>query len=316
MRPTVTGVHQDAILQNISILYRNADYIADMVAPVIPVTFRSDNYYAFSRADEFRDVAEYRAPGTSSNRVGFGLSTDSYNCLEIAISTKLEDEVRANADRVLRLETAKTRFVTNKILLKYEILTEAKLMTTSNWANSATPSVLWDNWDSSTPITDIQTAIQTVESGHGLKANTIVMAKNVWEELMFHPQLVGRMSNDTTRILTLDFFKAMFGFDRVLIGGASKNTAKQGQTASYSPIWSKDVWIGNVNMMPALESASAIYTFAWDYSNSPGGELPGIGGVRRWRDENIHSDIIEAYRSFDQKIVGSDLGYVLEGVIS
>ena len=316
MRPTTSQVHQDAILQNISILYRNGDYIADMVAPIIPVTYRSDNYYAFSRADEFRDMAQYRAPGTSSNREGFGLSTDSYNCKEIAISTQLEDETRANADRVLRIENAKTRFVTNKILLKYEILTEAKLMTTSNWDNSATPTNLWDDWENSDIIGDIKTAKQTVESGHGVKANTIVMAKNVWEEIMFHPQLVGRMSNDSTRILTTDFFKAMFGFDRVLIGGASKNTAQQGQTASYSDIWSKDVWVGNVNMMPALEEVSALYTFSWDYTDSPGGELQGIRGIRRWRDENIHSDIIEGYQSFDQKIVASDLGYVLEGVIT
>ena len=121
MTPTTSQVHYDQILGNVSILYKNGEFIGDQIAPVMPVTFRSDHYYVFSKADEFRDTAQYRAPGTSSNRDGFGLSTDSYECKEIAQSTRLEDETRANADAVLRIESAKTRFVTNKISLKNEV---------------------------------------------------------------------------------------------------------------------------------------------------------------------------------------------------
>lgn len=316
MKPTTSQVHYPGILQNVSILYKNADYIADMLSPTIPVTFQKDHYYEFSRADEFRNSAAYRAPGTSSQRDGFGLSTDSYSTKEIAISTILEDETRANADKVLRMEAAKTRFVTNKILLKHEIDTEAKLMTTSNWGGSTTPSVLWDDGDNSDPITDIETGIDAVESGHGLKANTMVIAKNLWKVMKHHPMLIGRLSNDKTRILSLDDLRQLFEIDRIFIGSASKNTANEGQTASYSPIWSKDMWIGHVNMNPGKEEASAMYTFSWDYTGSKGGEPKGIRGVRRWRDENIHSDVIEAYQSYDQKITGSGLGYVIEGAIS
>ena len=317
MRPTHSQVHYDGILQNVSILYKNGEYIGDNIAPVIPVEFQSDNYYIFSKADEFRDTANYRAPGTSSSRDGFSLSTDSYKCREIAQSTRLEDETNANADKVLRIESAKTRFVTNKIALKHEILTETLFMTTSNWDNSATPSVLWDDYTNSDPITDIETAIDTVETGNGYSANTIIIAKDVWKKLKHHPQLIGRLSNDTTRILSLDDLRRIFDFENIYIGKASKNTAQQGQTASYSAIWSGDVWIGYINPNPGLEEASAVYTYSWDYTGSRGGEPSGfVRGVRRWRDENIHSDIIEAYQSFDQKITGSDLGYVLEACIS
>lgn len=317
MRPTTSQVHYDGILQNISILYKNGDYIGDNISPIIPVEFQEDNYYIFSKADEFRDTAGYRAPGTSSNRDGFALSTDSYKCREIAQSTRLEDETRANADRVLRIESAKTRFVTNKIALKHEILTEAVFMTTTNWDNSATPSVLWDDYTNSDPITDIETAIDAVESANGYSANTIVIAKDVWKKLKHHPQLIGRLSNDTTRILTLDDLRRIFEFENIYIGKASKNTKQLGQTASYSAIWTGDVWIGYINKNPGLEEASAVYTYSWDYTGSRGGEPAGFTrGVRRWRDENIHSDIIEAYQSFDMKITGSDLGYVLEACIS
>jgi len=266
MRPTTSQVHYDSMLQNVSILYKNGMYIANDIAPVVPVKFQSDYYYIFSKADEFRSTAEYRAPGTSSHRDGYGLSNDSYKCREIAQSTQLEDETRANADSVLRIEANKTRFVTNKIELKYEILTETLFMTTSNWANSATPSVLWDNYDSSDPITDIETAIDTVETSNGYKANTMIIAKNVWKKLKHHPKLLARLSNDTKRILKIDDLKDIFDIDTIHIGYATKNTAQQGLTASYSPIWSKDVWIGYITPTPGLEEATAVYTFSWDYT--------------------------------------------------
>lgn len=316
MNPTTTAVHYDGILQNISILYKNADYIGDSIAPTIPVEFQSDYYYVFDKAAEFRDTADYRAPGTSSKRDGFPLSTTRYECSEIAQSTQLEDETRANADKVLRIEAAKTRFVTNKISLRHEILTEAKFMTTGNWANSATPSVLWSDYDNSDPVTDIETAIDAVEASNGYNVNTMIIAKNVWKKLKHHPAILARLSNDTTRIVSLNDLRTIFDIDRIIIGKASKNTALQGQTGSYSPIWSKDVWIGYINPNPGLEEASAVYTFSWDYTGSKGNEPKGIRGVRRWRDENIHSDIIEAYQSLDQKITGSDLGYVIEGAIA
>lgn len=316
MLPTTSQVHYDGILQNVSIKYKNGMYIGNDVAPVISVDFQSDNYYVFSKADEFRDTANYRAPGTQSVRDGFTLSTDNYNCKEIAISTQLTDETRANADRVLRMETSKTNFVTNKILLKQETLAEATFMTTGNWAYSSTPGTLWSTLATSTPVEDIQSAIQSVETGNGYKVNTMILSKNVWNVLKFHPEITALLRTDATKKVRVDDLKYLFELDNIYIGSATKNTALPGATASYSQIWSKDVWLGYVNPNPGLEEASAVYTFSWNYLNSRGGEPLGVRGVRRWRDENVHSDIIEAYQNYDMKIVGSDLGYVLEGVIA
>lgn len=315
MNPTTTAVHYPQILQNLSIRHKNGEFIGDMIAPVIPVSFASDYYYEFSKADDLRDTADYRAPGTSSNRDGFTLSQTQYSCKEIAQSTQLEDETKANADAILNLEMAKTRFVTNKIMLKHEVLTESKLMTTGNWTSSNTPTIKWNNYDSSDPLTDLRTAFTTIKGYCPYGANTMVLGYDVWECMKYHPVLVGRLSNDTTRILTIDNLKYMFGVDKVLIGMASKNTSRRGVTASYSDIWTKDIWIGYVNPTPGIEEPSALYTFSWDYSNSRNNEPMGIRGVRKWRDENIHSWIIEAYQSLDQKITGADYGYVLEAVI-
>jgi hypothetical protein len=315
MRPVTSDVHVDAVMTNVSVLYRNRDYIAEMIAPIVPVLHRSDKYYIFDKGDQFRDTAEYRAPGTAASRHGFGLSTDTYSCEEIAEATILNDKERRNADSVLRLETAKSNFVTNKVLLKLERLIAAKCCITSNWgSNYSTPSNLWDDYDNSDPIADFETAIDTVEEGTGEMVNKIVISKNAWKKLKHHPQLLERLPSTNLKTATIDTLRSILANGNnieILIGSAMYNTEKEGQTASFSPIWDKDVWVGHVAPAPALETATALYTFVF-----PEESTGAIRGIWRWREEKIHSDVFECAMDFDSKVVGSDLGYLLNNVIS
>ncbi|MFA5731858.1 MAG: hypothetical protein WC934_07625 [Acidithiobacillus sp.] len=309
MLPTHNDVHIDQIMTNISIAYRNGMYIAEQIFPMVSVKKQSDRYYIFTKGDWFRNTAQKRAPGGRSEGSGFTLSSDTYYCEEVAEHTLLEDETRDNADSVLNYETNKTNFVTDKILLELETRIEAMCMTTGNWDNSSTPTNLWDDYDNSDPLADIETAIEAIESTSGKMANKLILANNVWKKLKHHPQLLDRMPVTGLRTATIDTLKALTGIDNIYIGSSLVNTADMGQTASYSRVWSKDVWVGHVASAPALDTPSAGYTFVWPRDGQ-------IRGVRRWRDEDHHSDKIEAFMCYDEKVTGSDLGYVLEAVIA
>lgn len=310
-RPTAKDVHVDAILTNISIKHKNAMYIAEQIFPIVSVTQQSDKYYIFTKADMFRNTAKKRAPGTASEGQSFGLSTDTYFCEEVAQHTLLEDEVRDNADSVLALETTKTQFVTDKIYLELEARIEAMIMTTTNWDNytTLTGTNQWSDYDNSDPITDFETGIDAIEGTTGKKANTIVLAYDVWKKLKHHPQLLDRLPVTGLRQATTQQLATLLEVEKVLIGRAKKNTAAEGQTASYSGVWTKDAWIGHVAGAPAKETATAGYIFVWKREGK-------IRGIRRWREENIHSEKIEAFMNYDEKIVGSDLGYTIASAIA
>ena len=309
MLPTANDVHIDQVMSNIFISYRNSMYIAEQIFPLVRVKKQSDRYFIFTKGDWFRNTAKKRAPGARSFGSGFGVSSDTYYCDEVAEHTLLPDEVRDNADSVLRMETSKVNYVADKIMLELEARIETMCMTTSNWDNSATPTNLWDDPDYSDPITDMETAIDTIEDSTGKMANTMVIANDVWKVLKHHPQLIDRMPVTGTRVATLDVLKSIIGVDNILVGRAIKNTAKQGQTDSFSRVWTGDVWIGHVAPQPSIDVPSAGYTFVWERDGQ-------MRGVRRWRDEDTHSEKIEAFMNYDEKVTGSDLGYVLEAVIS
>lgn len=48
------SVHIDAALTNISVSYAPQGFIADIIAPVVPVEKESDKYYVWNRDDTFR----------------------------------------------------------------------------------------------------------------------------------------------------------------------------------------------------------------------------------------------------------------------
>lgn len=311
-RPTAKQVHVDQILSNISIKYSNDMYIADQVFPFVPVAKQSDKYYIFTKADMFRNTARKRAPGTASEGESFGISTDSYFCEEVAQHTLLEDEVRDNADSVLGIETAKANFVTDKIMLEMEARIESMLMTGTNWGSNYTTlsgTNQWSDLTNSNPISDLETGIDTIEDNTGKKVNTIVIANDVWKVLKHHDQLLDRLPVTGLRVATTQQLAQLLDVDRILIGKAMKNTAKEGQTASYSRIWTKDVWLGHVASAAAKETPTAGYIFVWKREGK-------IRGIRRWRVEDIHSEKIEAFMNYDEKIVGTDMGYTIQSAIA
>ena len=70
--PEVTQVHVDAALTQVSVAYRNPEYIADAVAPAVPVRKQSDKYFVMDAEREaMRATPDQRAPGAEASEVDF-----------------------------------------------------------------------------------------------------------------------------------------------------------------------------------------------------------------------------------------------------
>lgn len=314
MQPTARAVI-DPILTSISTMYKNSLYIADMIAPLVRVEDQSAKYHTFPKGEWFRDEAQKRAPGGASEGSGFPLSSDNYNCEERAHHTLLEDEVRDNQRRI-RMERAKTEFVTEKVLISLERDVASLYTTAANWANSTTLSGTdqWSDYDNSDPVANLETGMDAVHDSTGKLVTTVVLGRAVWKKLKHHPQLLDRMPVTGIRTATLSLLAQILSADmerpiKILVGSALHNNAKRGANDSFASIWGKHVWLGHVAPNPAQETPSAAYTFWWPRDGQ-------MRGIRRWRDEDHHSDKIEAFMSWDAKAVGTDLGYVIRDAVA
>lgn len=314
-QPTVSSVHTDRPLTNFSLAYiqDQSAFIASRVFPNVPVSNRSDTYFTYTKADWFRDEAQVRPPATESAGSGYNLSTTSYSCDVFALHKDISDQLLANEDAVLNAERDATAFLTQRMLLKHEIEWASTFFTTSVWGTDSTPSNLWSAYASSTPMTDVQTARTTILKNTGKKPNTMVVGYDVYSALLNHPDILARIAGVSADVVTTDVMARYFQVDRFFVCEATKNTAVENETASYSFVQGKHALLCYVAPNVGPLTATAGVTFTWQ------GVSDGMGeniGISRFEMPLKRATRIESQMAWDSKVIASDLGYFFASVVS
>lgn len=307
-QPTVSAVHVDAVLTDVSVAYVQDDtkFVAGKVFPTVPVMHKSDIYRTYPREHWFRSQAVRRAPGTPSEGSGWALDQDTYTCQRWALHKDIDDETRMNADPDIDLDRDATTFLTQQLLLLREIEWISAFFATGVWTSETTPANVWSDYTNGTPIEDVRAVLDAREQATGFRPNTIVMGPEVWTQLADHPDVIARIANTTTGVATLDLLGQIWGVPRIFVARGVQNTSQEGQTASYSYLAGKHMLVCYAAPAPSPLWPSAGYTFAWKGFMGAG---PTGGRTKTFRMEENESDRIEVELAFDMKQVADDLGH-------
>lgn len=304
-QPSLRDVHVDAVLSNISVAYKNDNYLADQVFPRVPVNKKSDLFFTFPKQQWQRNDVELRAPGARARLADYAITTASYVAKTYALAHLIPDEVRLNSDAPLQPDVNATEFVTDALLRAQEIRVAA--LTTGGsgtWVYSASPTTQWSS-DTAAPWSDINTALNGVVSVIGRMPNTMVMSWDVWRYLRQHPDFLERIKyTRPSGTVEPSDLTTWFGINKVLVGTQLYDPAREGATGSPSYIWGDGVWIGYVPAAPALMTPAAGYVFEWQTRQ-----------VNRFRLDPEHSDMIEATHSVAEVVSASDAAAIIFNVI-
>ncbi len=315
--PTVQKVHIDQALTNISIGYKNEQYIADQIFLPVPVGKQSDKYYVYGK-ERFRQNDDRRAPGTEANEINWTLSNDQYYCEGHALRHAIPDEERSNADDEFQLEADATELVTEGILLNKEVDAASKLLDASNYdaglsmtLGSAGAPAKWSDFTNSDPLRDVAKAKEAIHKKSGLRANTLILAEPVFNVLQMHPKLVDIIKYVQRGIVTMDLMAAAFGVEKILVGSALKSTAMNpGQEDILAYIWGNAAILAYIPSRPGKKIPALGYSFMWNKDGQ------GAVQVRQWYEQGRRATIIEAERWYDQKIVSSVAGFLFADCVT
>jgi hypothetical protein len=328
----VGAVHQNVPLSNLAVLYRPGFYgfIADDVCPILPVVHESDTYYTLDAGRLLRDRRlrpRARQDGAAFT-IEFAATTASYQARRRELAWDISDRERSNADDQLRLEMVKQEGVLGRLAMLREMRIEAKLqpnnVTTTVAGESITggldssmtaaKTAFWDGAATFANVaTDIAKGITKMRQTIGQKPTHIVIPAAVAEGLQksaFYSAAAGPLLTITDPATSPAFTSfpllppVLFGL-KVLIGGEIKNTAVEGQTASYSDVWGETVRILYVNPSPAVERPSVAYTFQ---SEAP--------TTRQSRDDRKRLDWFAAGRTIDERVVAAFAGYTISDCLT
>lgn len=328
--PTPSDLHINVPLTNVSVAYLQSasTYIADKVFPKVPVSKQSDQFWKYSKSDWRRTEAAKRAPGTETVGDGWKHDTDTYFCDVFGVHKDIDDQLRSNADSNFNLERDSTEFITNQLLLRRDIDWNATFFKTGVWANdktgvasapTANQFVQWSDAGSD-PIGDVAKWMIDFRQLSGFKPNVLVIGAHVMAALKQHPDIIDRIKYTQKGIVSEDLIATLFDVDEMYTSyatvgtGAHSNSAREQDAATtYSFITnSKGMLFAYSPKSPSLLTPAAGYTFTWN--GYLGGNSQGIR-IKRFRQEAIASDRIEAEMTYDQKVVCPDMGIFCSSVV-
>ena len=342
MGPQPGDVHVNMPLTNVMVVYMQQakNFIASRVFPNCPVPKQSDRYFTIPKGEWNRDVATVRANGAPAGKAQFIVdSTASYNCDVYAERFPVTDQMLANADTPLNMDTAATQFVSTGLMIRREVLWNTKYFTTGVWASQRTGGaaagpgvdfIFWSDYGvtttgsvtawNSNPIKDIDGWKNDILGLTGYQPNKIVFTNDVYTIVKNHPAIIDRVkyggiagNGGYNGTINEDLLAQLFGLDEVLVERAVVNTANMGQTASLALMATNKALLIYAAPAPSIVMPSGGYTFAW--TGYLGATAEG-SRIKKYRWEEIEGSYVEGTIAIDQKVVASDLGVYAHNVLS
>lgn len=324
--PNRADVHIDKALTNISVKYMQDtnNFIADKVFPTVPVQKQSDRYFQYLKEDWFRDDAKERALGTESAGGDYDIdNTPTYFCKKYAFHKDVFEEDRANSDNPLTPDQDATEFVVDKILLNKENNWAKTYFKAGVWAQDEAGKasgaagdgpIYWNDYSNSDPIKDVDNMATNMAEITGKRPNKLVIGRKVYDALRQHPDILDRIKYTQTGIITAQLIAELFDVEELLVANAIQNTAVKGQVADMEFIMGKHMLLCYSEKRPRLKAATAGYCFTWTGlmgANALGGRInrfsmPQLG---------IGTERIECELAYDMKVVASDMGAFVSGVV-
>lgn len=315
--PVGADVHVDRPLSNYAVRAFDAEgggFISDQLLPVVPVEKQSDKYYVIEKGAFLRVHDTRRAPKTAANRVEFRVSSDSYYAENYALAADHAIEDIANADNAIEIRRNSTDLVVQGLRLDQERRI-ANLLTSISNVGSGVQLTGTDKWGDggSDPRAAINTGHAFMRSQTGLLPNVAVID---WDTMMVvkrHPLLLDMYKYTSGGELNDGQLAEILGVPRVLVGrGIAENALEEG-TSSMTNIWGNNVLLAHIGPATGLRSRTLAARMRWQMAGMPG-PMQVVTSVENSAGSK-HIEILEAGYFQDEKVVASDLGYVIQNTL-
>lgn len=280
-------------LSNFAKEFTGDGYVADLVAPRVPVDRQSFQYLVFDRSNQMAG-STLRSPGGAPRQIKMGYSAKPYFCTGHAAEAQLPREAQAAASQLgFDLKQSATRNVMDKIQLQREVETAALFNSGITQTVALAGTAMWDNYNAaSTPCENFAAALYQIKKS-GKRANTALLSPGVVKYLINHPEIIARFNRAPQPVgnVTIDNLSAIFGV-RCIEAGAVQVDGN----LNPSFIWGSTVVIAYVQPVTSQADISAAKTFVDTTQGVDGYEImefpdPHLSKKADWVSGEMYYDI-------------------------
>jgi len=319
------------------VFLRNApgNYIGRKIAPLYksPVDRGIiDKVDVYSEVNRLKQLIT--APGVAPNMLDIVVEKNlSYVCQKRATGIALPVEHRkiSQSGAGINFYAQRGWLAGEALMVQYEydvafqINKVWKTDTSANAAYTSSPGTKWDN-ASGTPLADLAAKIGLI-TARGTRPDALAMDVSVLDGIVSTTEWKSRVQYDNTANLaagTIDERKNILGKilglppQNIFVAtNCWVNTAGKNATPTRSPIWSDNVFLGNVSPVVTEATQATICTPVWDGydATSTSGASEGMA-MWMWRDDAAQSDNLGVAMFYD--LLGLNLvnGYWFTDVLT
>lgn len=240
--------------------------------------------------------------------------SDTYDINDHGLKEFVTDNQKRNALRPFNaLEDSMINLTSLQFLAKEKALADV-LLDPAVITNGATlaGNAQYDNLDhaDSNPIEDRITAFGTIEDAIGVSPNAAVMNLKVARNLRYHTRLIDSLgfTNKRPNGLTMTELAEALEVDKVLIGRAKYNTAKEGQTDAFTDVWGNDLVYARIEDFSGLRQKILGVEVRKDKTKPR-------QVFRKQMDEPVGSTKIIVIDNYDQLFLNTDCAYLIQDAI-
>lgn len=266
----------DKLLTNVSNgLFQGAEqFIAEKVFPTLEVKETSGKLgkYGTSFLRIEHDLVGGR--GEARRVEPTTRSTATYLIEEHALEGVVTKSDYRNVEKPYDAERDETMGVTSLVLLGKEYALSSVLSNTSTLTQNETLSGIsqFSDYANSDPLGKVSGWVEDVYDGSGTVVNTIITSWKVVNKLKYHPSILESLGYKHNRpgALTLTEIAQAFGVDKVIVGSAVYESAKEGQTSSLAALWGKHMIFAHLpdKAMPYQKSLGYYMKYAGESSRN------------------------------------------------
>ncbi len=300
----------DPVLTNHIRGYRNAEFVAGVLFPRVPVTQRGGTRIEFGK-ESFRLQNTRRAPGAKTETYQLGYAGKRFSLHQERLQAMVPDEIadEAKAGPGIDLEKAAVETTWDKILLGLEVEAAQLARDAANYASGHTLALsgtdMWTDANSD-PQTQVKDAMATVRKHIGRRPNTMLLSSVAFDAITSHPKVKEQFKYTSGKSITPEMLREYFGVRRLAVGEGVYLSETAPDDAPATDIWGNDVILAYV---PPAGRTMLEPSFAYTY------QLRGTPAVEKgWYDRDRMSWLYPVISEHSPEIVGPDAGFLLRNV--
>lgn len=319
--PTQRDVHIDRALSDISVAYKNPEYFAKELAPVVPVNHDTDTFFIYDKSNLKQHDLSW-TPGTRAYQVEWNVkAAPSYVCRERANEQQIIWKYRDNADDPIKYEQDTTENGQDLNDLDNELNGVSFFQNVANYGNGAGLGVAGSNVDQptipwnatgavgsatyATPLQDVFSIRKIIHRGAIVYPNIMAVTDNIFDVLCVNPQITELMKYTQGGTVPEDILARLFRVDKFIVLSTEYDSAAEGATQNMASTWSDVVLMLYANPSPGIRKPSFAYTF----------QRKGYPYVKRWVEDVIDCDWLRIADSYSRYSVDSYCGFMLQNVL-